>query len=402
MAVNLLEMMQGSLGPTLAREASRYLGESETVTRSAIGAAVPALLAGLVQQGSTSTGAAELFRTLTGSRIDTGFMNNVGGMLAGGDKSVLSLGGTLLSSLFGDRTGAVTSAIGSISGMKNSSVSTLLTLAAPAVLSFLKSYILQNKLDVGGLASLLGGQREHLRSGLDDRITSALGFASPSAFLSSLTAQAAGAAERVGSGVTRVGAYGAASEAVDRIPAAVPVFRRPWFWGALAALALLAWVLFQNWPSTTRTAMKSVDLPGGGRIEVSAGGFLDSLTSFLKGGSITSPRSFTFDDLHFETGSATLSGASKTQLALLADILKAYPNVSVSVRGHTDNTGDAATNKKISADRAAAVRDALVAQGIPATQVTSEGYGPEQPVASNDTEEGRARNRRVELVVMKG
>ena len=400
MAVNLLEMLQGSLGPTLAREASRYLGESETATRSAVGAALPALLAGLAQQGSTSSGAAELFRTLTGSRIDTGFMNNLGGMLAGGDKSVLSLGGTLLSSLFGDRTGAMTSAISSISGMKSSSVSTLLALAAPAVLSFLKSYLLQNKLDVGGLASLLGGQREHLRSALDDRITSALGFASPSAFLSSLTAQATGAAERVGSGVTRVGAY--AADTVDRIPAAVPVFRRPWFWGALAALALLAWVLMQNWPTTTRTAMKAVDLPGGRKVEVPAGGFLDSLTSYLKGGSITSPRSFTFDDLHFETGSATLTGASKTQLALLADILKAYPNVSVSVRGHTDNTGDPVANKKLSADRAAAVKDTLVAQGIGATQITSEGYGPEQPIASNDTEEGRARNRRVELVVLKG
>jgi hypothetical protein len=233
MAVNLLEMLQGSVGPTLAREASRYLGESETATRSAVGAALPALLAGLAQQGSTSSGAAELFRTLTGSRIDTGFMNNLGGMLAGGDKSVLSLGGTLLSSLFGDRTGAMTSAISSISGMKSSSVSTLLALAAPAVLSFLKSYLLQNKLDVGGLASLLGGQREHLRSALDDRITSALGFASPSAFLSSLTAQATGAAERVGSGVTRVGSYTA--DTVDRIPAAVPVFRRPWFWGALVS-----------------------------------------------------------------------------------------------------------------------------------------------------------------------
>jgi outer membrane protein OmpA-like peptidoglycan-associated protein len=59
-------------------------------------------------------------------------------------------------------------------------------------------------------------------------------------------------------------------------------------------------------------------------------------------------------------------------------------------------------NKKLSADRAAAVKDILVAQGIGATQVTSEGYGPEQPIASNDTEEGRARNRRVELVVLKG
>jgi outer membrane protein OmpA-like peptidoglycan-associated protein len=414
MAVNLFELMQSSLGSTLTREASRYIGEPETTTRAAVGAALPALLAGLMRQGSTPSAASELFKTLTGPQVDTGLVGKLGGMLALGDKSALSLGNTLIGSLFGDRTGALTSTISSMSGMKPSSVSTLLAMAAPTVLSYLKGYLAQNKLDVGGLASLLGAQREHIVSGLDDRITRALGFTGSSAFLSSLAAgfagQAAGAGGRVtdaarnaGMGVARAGeaAYGAASGAVGRVPTAVPVFRSPWFWGLLAALALLAWVLFQNWSGGPGVAMKALDLPDGAKIQVQAGGFLDSLNGFLSGTGVGEPKSFTIDDLHFETGSATLTRASDTQLGMLASVLKAYPKVTMSVRGHTDDSGDPAANKKLSADRAAAVKQALVARGVPAAQIESEGHGSERPIASNASEEGRARNRRVELVVVK-
>jgi outer membrane protein OmpA-like peptidoglycan-associated protein len=174
-------------------------------------------------------------------------------------------------------------------------------------------------------------------------------------------------------GVARAGeaAYEAASDTVGHVPAAVPLFRSPWFWGALAAVALLAWVLFQ----------KSLDLPGGGKIQVAAGGFLDSLNGFLSGTGAGEPKSFTMDNLHFETGSATLTQSSSTQLAMLAAVLKAYPNATMSVRGHTDNTGDPAANKKLSADRAAAVKQALVERGVSAAQIESEGHGSERPRA---------------------
>lgn len=147
--------------------------------------------------------------------------------------------------------------------------------------------------------------------------------------------------------------------------------------------------------------MKSLDLPGGAKIQVAAGGFLDSLNGFLSGTGAGEPKSFTIDDLRFETGSAALTPDSSTHLAMLAAVLKAYPKATVSVRGHADNAGDPEANKKLSADRAAAVKQALVERGVPATQIESEGHGSERPIASNESEEGRARNRRVELVVVK-
>ena len=82
-------------------------------------------------------------------------------------------------------------------------------------------------------------------------------------------------------------------------------------------------------------------------------------------------------------------------------ILKAYPAAEVQLVGHTDNTGDATANMKESQDRANAVRDMLVNGGVDTNRISTAGYGQDKPIASNGTDEGRAKNRRTELVVTK-
>jgi K(+)-stimulated pyrophosphate-energized sodium pump len=101
----------------------------------------------------------------------------------------------------------------------------------------------------------------------------------------------------------------------------------------------------------------------------------------------------------FETGKATLKPESAAQLANVAAILKAFPKVAVKVGGYTDNVGNAASNMKLSADRAKGVAGELVKLGIAAARLVPEGYGDKNPIASNDTEEGRAQNRRISLRV---
>jgi K(+)-stimulated pyrophosphate-energized sodium pump len=88
-------------------------------------------------------------------------------------------------------------------------------------------------------------------------------------------------------------------------------------------------------------------------------------------------------------------------VADLAAILKAYPSTAVQLEGHTDNTGEAEANKKLPLARAEAVKEALTRSGIEASRVAIAGYGQERPVASNDTEAGKAQNRRLELAVVK-
>ncbi|MCW3111024.1 MAG: OmpA/MotB domain protein, partial [Segetibacter sp.] len=84
----------------------------------------------------------------------------------------------------------------------------------------------------------------------------------------------------------------------------------------------------------------------------------------------------------------------------IATMLKDNVALKVSIEGHTDNTGVPATNKVLSENRAKAVMNAISAKGIAANRLSSKGWGQEKPVADNKTEEGRAKNRRVEIVKM--
>nr|WP_185148172.1 OmpA family protein [Ornithobacterium rhinotracheale] len=108
----------------------------------------------------------------------------------------------------------------------------------------------------------------------------------------------------------------------------------------------------------------------------------------------------TLDGVTFANGSATLKDSSKKQIDNLAAILKAYPNAKVKFGGYTDNTGSAEANQKISAQRAEAVMNGVIADGIAADRLAAEGYGPEHPICpANDTDECKAQNRRVDLRV---
>ncbi len=101
----------------------------------------------------------------------------------------------------------------------------------------------------------------------------------------------------------------------------------------------------------------------------------------------------------FETGKATITPASAAALAPIVEVLQADAALKIEIEGHTDNVGAAAANLKLSQDRAAAVKRYLVTTGgIDAARLTTAGFGDTRPVADNGTEEGRARNRRVELV----
>ena len=104
-------------------------------------------------------------------------------------------------------------------------------------------------------------------------------------------------------------------------------------------------------------------------------------------------------DVLFDTGQFTLKPGAREKLAKVAGILIAYPGLNIEVDGYTDNVGGDAMNQKLSENRAGAVRDYLVQQGVTTNSVSSKGFGNTLPVVSNDNSAGRQENRRVELVV---
>jgi outer membrane protein OmpA-like peptidoglycan-associated protein len=142
-------------------------------------------------------------------------------------------------------------------------------------------------------------------------------------------------------------------------------------------------------------------LPNGIELNLPEFGVERKLIAFIEDASkpVDKTTWFSFDRLEFETGSATLKADSAEQLKNVAEILKAYPKVALKIGGYTDNVGDPSANRKLSQARAANTMNELVKLGIDAKRLEAEGYGDMHPVADNATEEGRQKNRRIDLRV---
>ena len=147
----------------------------------------------------------------------------------------------------------------------------------------------------------------------------------------------------------------------------------------------------------------------GGIAGAAYGGYLDQQEAELRGSLgadtsivntgdrliVTMPQ-----DILFATDSATLRPDLTSDLRTVAASLNRYPNSTVQVVGHTDNTGDAAYNQQLSQRRAQSVASILVGSGVSAARIQSVGRGEDQPRATNQTVDGRAQNRRVEIVIL--
>ncbi len=104
-------------------------------------------------------------------------------------------------------------------------------------------------------------------------------------------------------------------------------------------------------------------------------------------------------DILFDSGKSDLKEGAKTNLQQMATIMKKYPENVLTIKGYTDNTGKAEKNDVLSAKRASAVKDQLVAAGMPETVIATKGMGPSNPIADNTNADGRKQNRRVEIEI---
>jgi hypothetical protein len=359
MSDNLLSLAQQALGTDFSRLAGQFLGESESATQSAMRSLLPAVMGMVAQKGATPQGASSLLSQLGSSGLDANLLGNVAGLLGGGQgsmQSLLKLGtDTLVPALFGDKAAPLVSSLSSAAGLKTSSATNLVAMVVPMIFAFLKKYIGEKKLDAGGLASLLGGQGSFLANALDSRITSALGFASPGAFLGGLGGAATDAAKRAGAAVA-TGAGTVASAAAGTAAAATvagkSVFMRwlPWIIGA--AVLLFLWNLM-----TGRSAPPPAPAPKAAAPAVTA--------PATPAPAVTA----TFPaKVYFDTGAAAVGPVGTATIAAAAEAIK-KDNLKVALTGYTDKTGDVARNEELAKSRAIAVRDALKASGVPEASI---------------------------------
>jgi outer membrane protein OmpA-like peptidoglycan-associated protein len=440
--MDLIKLAQGYLSDEILDTVSSQLGEGSDAARKGFGAALPSLMAGVISKGSDSGGASDLFNLVTKPELGGGLLANLGGLFGGArSEAQEGLTSSILNMLFGDKMDGVVGTIARVAGLKSGSASSIMKMAAPFLMSIIGKQVKSQGLNVTGFAEMLMGQKDHLKahapSGLLDSLGGVLNLGS-----------ALGVGKKIIGGAESVA--GSAGRLAGSTAGTVSKAKRPnWLWPLLGVilLAMLGYYLLRGCNngndlmdvtketiedvgdaagemasegSVVSGAVGSVFQAGEALIGKTVEGY-ERLGAFMKrklstGVELIIPEKgveaqlldfiessspvrndlwFNFDRILFETGSATLKAESGGQISNIARIMNAFPNVHLKIGGYTDNTGNPASNLALSTERAKAVAAAVVAAGISSSRLASEGYGDQHPVASNDTEEGRAMNRRV-------
>lgn len=417
MATLLLDHLRSVFTTQAVDGLARATGEQATLTQKALDGLLPALTTGVINQAQTREGAATLYRLLTSTPFAT---DPSVGLLVDADshrQPAVKSGTALLGQLFPDRPDRLASSTAQYSGVSLGSATTLTGLAMSILMGFLHQQLITHKLTEAQLAAQLRSETDPARSAIPAALASMLGWLIGSPAPGPVT-----------SAVPPSGVTQAHREENEEKAAGFPWLR----WLLIGAgLLLLLFLLMRscnrnkteatttNQPtqeSTTSVASDTlasdldgnapavrvaVDLPGGRKLSLVEKSFTYSLAQFLatKGGQV--PKVFTFDNLTFETDSARITAQARSNVDDLIQIMKAYPSLHIRIEGNTDSTGDDAINDPLSGDRADAVRQALLTGGIEASRVTTRERGDSKPVASNQTEAGRQKNRRIDVVITK-
>lgn len=393
MGQNIISLLRDHFDDKLIGKMSGVLGENKSLLTSAIGSALPSLFLGLTKKGTEPGGAQALMKTLEEGKHDGGILDNLGDLLGGGSATtdLISSGKALLGSILGDKAGALGDLAASASGISKNGGASLLGILTPIVMGFLgKTLKSQGAFNASGLMSLLLGQKDHIKTALPAGAARVLGVDD----LDNLGRPATGDAPKE------------PGKVLPWIAVIILCLLLVWLWRGCGKQTVVEDAAKQAGGQVSG-ALEALGkfftkkLPSGAELNIPERGVENRLIAFIedKDRAVDDKTWFTFDRLTFETGKAKLKPESQEQLKNIAEILKAYPKVTLKLGGYTDNTGDPKANLRLSQQRADAVMADLVKLGVHAGRLKAEGYGQEYPVADNTTEEGRAKNRRIDLRV---
>ena len=459
---NLAEIAKGSITPEVVQKLSDRLGESAGDTRRALEAMIPTVLAGAANLASTTVGANQLFDLAKEAP-----QGGVDRLLGGGDLETLSsMSRGFLGTVFGDKLGGLLNWFARFAGVKESSASSLMSVASGVVMSLLGKTIHQKGLNASGFGRLLASQSGWLSRLLPAGIGDVPGMRTLADLgdrATETTRAADDAGKRVGAtareGYRETVGVGAAREETPWLAALLPLL--------LLALPLLAFTYMMRGtaaklikqaenvqvnvpqvqvphvkvpevqpseiptPATPTSLVQvphvkvpevqpseiptpatppplvattyvekllEIKLPDGKSLNLPESSFLNGVYKYLKDDATAAPgRTFVFDGLDFDAATIKVRPETETAVTHLTTLLEAFPNVTLRIDAHTDRSADPVADKRLSLERAEALKSMLVKAGVPAYRIKTSGLGSERPVASNDTPEGRAKNRRIEL-----
>jgi OmpA-OmpF porin, OOP family len=377
----MTELMNDFRGDSLSSIASA-VGQNPATTQSAIAAALPALIGGLAYKASTADQASNLLDVITRNKLDSDIFASLSSAVKapGGLNSLMNVGRPLLDSIFGNRSGAITDWVSSRSGVNRSSSSSLLSIALPIVLGLIARRLRSTGWSASNLMKFMADQRAYLQD-------------APAELAGVLRAEETPTTHHVRTDI---------EDAARRHTPAVPVYeaaprnRNAWLWALplLLLIPLIGYFLARHDESRRDVAVQSRPAP---REAVPA------VPEEKPVGTSSEPAALPSGlgpyDLRFASGSQSLTAASSQQLREIADTMRTYPRAKAEFKGYTDNAGNDAANMELSQNRATAVMNEIADLGIDRSRMTAEGYGEANPVATNETAQGRQQNRRVEVEI---
>ena len=416
---NLINQLKNDFRAGTLTSMASAIGENATRTQTALGAVLPALLGGLAKKASTTEGANELLDIIRKNKLDSSAYADISGAIGAPDgiTKLINTGRPLVELALGDRSNSIMDWLSSFAGISRPSSMSLMSLTLPLLLGA-----------VSRKMSMTGSRAASLRSFLQGQVT--------------MQTAPAGLAAALGLDEERrapiVGTYDTSPRVeTTQSPPAVESYdseQRTGSWWKVAlpllALGLLGYFFSDRTVENPRVSALSIAQPAARalptgepddvrpaaptlgpfverqlansvRIQVPENGVESQLIAFIQDSSrpVDKDTWFTFDRLEFNTDSATLKPSSEEQLVNIAEILKAYPQVRIKIGGYTDNVGDEVHNLTLSQNRALNTMNEIIDLGVDRARLAAEGYGESLPVADNATEEGRQRNRRIDIRV---
>ena len=411
MSLNFIDTVKNLFTNEIISKAANSLGESEGGITKAISGIVPSVISSIVSKASSGEHGASNILQLAKDASGSGILSNLGTLFtSNGDANYLSAGFDSLKGLFGDKLGNVIRSVSDYAGVKESSVSSLMSAAAPAALSVLGTHVQQNNLNTGSIVQTLSAEKDKITSAFPAALASVGGLLGLNSIGNNL--------KTVSSTTTHyVKEAAEESKGISR-------FIIPLILGLLVVGLLI--YLFKGCNGSddktiTADTTKSiavdtiavagpvsikVKLPDGTELDAYKGGIEDQLVSFLMtdyaklGEDSLKKIWFNFDNLNFKTGSAEITPESQHQIDNITAILKAFPKTKIKIGGYTDKTGDEAINKKVSGERATSVKNALEKTSVGSQVVGADGYGSDfaiYPATAPDSD--RVKDRHVSVGV---